>query len=198
MKCDRCNQFFDEPKFNTHRKKCPPFKISITNEKKCRFCVKQFSTPTSLKNHIKSVHELKDKFECYICNKSFGGNYLKRHLLKCHEIILDCHFCKRTFYTPEKRFAHFEKTGHTNEENNPETSAIIPESEIPESEENIKNEIVHEELYKKCDLGEKNLDFTSTNLKKHNSQKSSLDFSEENYEDDQELPFQNHLKTKYK
>jgi uncharacterized Zn-finger protein len=38
----------------------------------CEICPTSFTERGSLKRHIAKVHEKKNSFECYICNKKFA------------------------------------------------------------------------------------------------------------------------------
>ncbi|GAB0099815.1 hypothetical protein DMENIID0001_157040 [Sergentomyia squamirostris] len=60
----------------------------------CHICGKTLKSNYNLREHIKSVHELK-QYACGICNKAFAfANRLKKHL-KVHsdERPFECHLC---------------------------------------------------------------------------------------------------------
>lgn len=60
-----------------------------TGEKpyQCTICEKRFSYCSSLRNHIKGVHEKLRPFKCKVCDQAFSkASYLLKHTAKKHEL----------------------------------------------------------------------------------------------------------------
>ena len=67
---------------------------------KCDFCSKCFTISTSLKNHIRYVHEGKKKYKCNCCEKRFATYvHLKRHINEDHngQKTHKCDSCGKSF-----------------------------------------------------------------------------------------------------
>ncbi len=65
----------------------------------CTLCQKQFSSRSSLRNHIDLVHHKRKRFSCTICQKLFNSNkHLTRHLSShSDEKPFSCTLCEKHF-----------------------------------------------------------------------------------------------------
>ena len=54
----------------------------------CLICTKLFASNTSLKVHIKTVHENLKPFDCKLCTSTFGRRHgLTKHIETVHETL---------------------------------------------------------------------------------------------------------------
>ena len=67
------------------------------NDFKCEHCLKLFSTNTSLKHHIGTVHT--KRFKCDICQKTIGQKTsLRGHMTTAHnQGGFKCQFCSKRY-----------------------------------------------------------------------------------------------------
>ena len=74
--------------------------VMIENPKNCDCCGKSFTRASSLKRHVKIVHEGIKDHECNHCGKSFSqARYLKTHVKSIHEGVKEhvCNDCGKSF-----------------------------------------------------------------------------------------------------
>ena len=66
----------------------------------CKLCKKVLSSSSSVRRHVKYVHEGVNQFECNICSKRFQRNYIfQAHLKTVHENSKEllCNICNNAF-----------------------------------------------------------------------------------------------------
>ena len=87
-------------------KKESPSKNILENNHICDHCDKRFPSSAFLIGHVNIVHEKKENFKCFTCQKCFKNNKdLNEHLEEEHEgdmIKKECDFCPKTFKLAQK------------------------------------------------------------------------------------------------
>lgn len=81
---------------------------------KCDLCDSTFTRHESLKNHIKTEHEIPVMLKCF-CGKEFNLRHkLTTHIKRTHNNVRDhaCKFCEKRFFTPKELKVHILKV-HT-------------------------------------------------------------------------------------
>merc|ERR1712154_646003 len=84
---------------------------------KCNFCDKSFTDPSTLRYHIKTVHNNGDStkpFVCRQCHKGFNKrtflqNHLLTHLPKNDRNLFDCTHCNASFATKSNLNRHVKR-----------------------------------------------------------------------------------------
>ena len=76
----------------------------------CTSCNKSFSLSTSLRKHVKAIHEKLKQYKCKYCDKLYGySTHLSVHI-KTHEDgkikRYSCHICLKTFGTNQAMNLH--------------------------------------------------------------------------------------------
>ena len=83
----------------------------------CNQCMREFSSPDYLSDHVKSVHENRLDYECQQCKKKFvSKNRLAQHIFQTHSSQVNCDVCDKKISNPaqlkrHKVFAHNETDG---------------------------------------------------------------------------------------
>ena len=84
----------------------------------CKQCDKKFPSGSSMRTHIKNIHERKN---CSECGMTVSNTYwLRRHMVYTHGVkeeeygALKCDFCTKMFFQPASKEKHMEAV-HFNE-----------------------------------------------------------------------------------
>ncbi|XP_065358027.1 transcription factor grauzone-like [Calliphora vicina] len=108
VSCEVCGRLLSDVKclkrhMNSHH---PP--EGVKTEIDCPICKKMFANRTSLKNHIKVVHENSCESKCTMCEKTFKRpDALKDHMAKhIGKPLHACGWCPKSFYSNGQMHAH--------------------------------------------------------------------------------------------
>ena len=83
-KCDVCEKHFSQRELKKHLK-IVHF-LEKLNNYRCMSCEKKFGDNTSLKRHVKTVHENQRQHDCNFCGKFFGiKSGLIMHVRRIHK-----------------------------------------------------------------------------------------------------------------
>ena len=139
--CNDCGKgFLDSSRLRSHK--------NVHSEERDFLCDcgKSFKTTEALKKHAFVHKDVKD-YECYVCEKSFKGEfYLKDHMQIHNNILIPCKDCGKCFKKKAYLTSHIQKR-HTKENEKPHQCSLCGKAFVVKSHMNSHIKKQHPESF---------------------------------------------------